>query len=257
MFESRPIWTAIAIYDHLACVQEQRGSILNLNEASAVLFRSLVCVAYHIKTGPFKLTWVRYGVNPLLHPEYRQYQVVVIFMRHWVYAEEILKRGSRTNPHFISKSVGATPVGISKTDALPDRLYLGIQLTDLDHPLLSDLLQNRNEKYSFDSGWYSPQQIEAVRDFIMLKYQRMVVNPRALANPRVVMADIASIDQLRKELHEHPKKVPVDQFDFELVNEAQHILGLFDSPTNESIPDLLDVITKKSTSFSLDRILSY
>jgi general transcription factor 3C polypeptide 5 (transcription factor C subunit 1) len=257
MFEARPIWTALAIYDHLSTIQEQRGNILNLNEANATVFRSLVCVAYHVKTGPFKLAWVRYGVNPVLHPEYRQFQVVVIFMRHWVYADEILKRAARPNPRFISKSIGATPPGISKADALPDRLYLGIELVDLDHPVLCDLLQTWNERYSFESGWYSAQQIAAVRDFVMLKYQRMVVNPQAAGLPKLVMADITSIDQVKRELHDHPKKVPVDQFDFELMNEAQHILGIFDAPATDTIPELVEVITRKSTSLSLDRVHSY
>jgi hypothetical protein len=54
-----------------------------------------------------------------------------------------------------------------------------------------------------------------------------------------------------------PKKVPTDQFDFELMTEAQLILGMFDSPTRETIPDLLDLVTRKSPALSLDRVHSY
>ena len=54
MFEERPIWTSLAIYDHLVRTNETRASILDMSEATAGIFHALSCVAYHVKTGPFK-----------------------------------------------------------------------------------------------------------------------------------------------------------------------------------------------------------
>jgi general transcription factor 3C polypeptide 5 (transcription factor C subunit 1) len=258
MFEVRPIWTSLAIYDYLTLHRESRGNILDINEASGSLFHSLVCVAYHIKTGPFKVCWVRYGINPLLSSEYRLYQVVVLSLREWTYAEELSKLISRTNNRYISKKVGSTPIGISKGEVLPDRLFFGLQLVDLDHPLLSEILQESQSQYSFHSGWFTSNQLTAVRDFIMLKYQRLIITPQNSKLGKSIMLDITSVDQLKRELQSiRPKKVAADQFDFELLNDAQQILGIYDSPENETIPELLDVITKKFTAFTLDRVHSY
>lgn len=248
----------MAIYDHLVRVQERRGEILDLPESSATLFHALSCVAYHVKTGPFKVTWVRYGINPLRDPAYRLYQVVIISLRAWDYAEELQKRIVRKSTKYIAKKVGEVPVGVSRAMALPDRLYFGLQLTDLEHPVLAELLAQSEEKYSFKSGWFSVAQLAAVREFVMLKYQRMIGDPGAEKLADVIMADVSSLEQVKQELGgKKQKKPPGEVFDFELLNEVQGILGLDVAPGTEPTEELLDVVTRKACAFSIDRVLGY
>jgi general transcription factor 3C polypeptide 5 (transcription factor C subunit 1) len=258
LFEQRPIWTSVAIYDHLVRVKEHRGEILDLPENSAALFHALSCVAYHVKTGPFKVTWVRYGINPLRDPAYRLYQVVIISLRAWDYAEELQKRIVRKSTKYIAKKVGEVPKGMSRTMSLPDRLYFGLQLIDLEHPVLSELLAHSEGQYSFNSGWFTVIQLAGVRDFVMLKYQRMIIEPGAEKLADVIMADISSLEQIKQALEiKRQKKNPGEVFDFELLNEVQGILGLDITPGTEPIEELLEVVTKKACAFSVDRVLGY
>jgi general transcription factor 3C polypeptide 5 (transcription factor C subunit 1) len=258
LFEARPIWTSIAIYDHLVRVAEARGDVLELPENGPAIFRALACVAYHIKTGPFKVTWVRYGINPLREPAYRMYQVVVISLREWDYADELEKRIQRRSMKYISKKIGETPAGISRAMALPDRLYFGLQLIDIEHPILAELLARAEPQYSLASGWFTDAQIAAVRDFVRLKYQRMIVDPAAEKAAAVIMADITSFEQLRQELGlKKQKKAAGEAWDFELINEAQAILGLDGAPGTETVEELFGIVTRRSCSFLMDRVLSY
>jgi general transcription factor 3C polypeptide 5 (transcription factor C subunit 1) len=257
MFDTRPIWTSVAIYDHLVTVNEQRANILDICGSGIAFFRALSCVAYHIKTGPFKVCWVRYGVNPLLDPSFRMYQVVIISLREWQYAEELQKRMVRKSTRYISKNIRETPIGMSRAWALPDRLYFGLQLIDIDHPVITDLLAQSQDQYSLTSGWFVASQISAVRDFVMLTYQRMMIDPKGEAMAKVLMADITSTEQVKQELGSiRPKKSTGEVFDFELINEVQGILGIYDSSGTETIQDLLDVITRKTCALSIDRALS-
>jgi general transcription factor 3C polypeptide 5 (transcription factor C subunit 1) len=257
LFQERPIWTSVAIYDRLVQVRESRGEILDIPESSAVLFHALSCVAYHVKTGPFKVTWVRYGINPLRDDAYRLYQVVVVSLRAWDYAEELQKRIVRRSTKYIAKKVGEVPVGMSRASALPDRLYFALQLIDLEHAVLGEILGRSERQYSFASGWFANAQIAAVRDFVMLKYQRMILDPAAEAHPDVVMDDIASIEMVRQELgRKKQKRTPGEAFDFEFLNEVQGILGLDGAPGAEPIEELLEVVTRKACALSVDRVLA-
>jgi general transcription factor 3C polypeptide 5 (transcription factor C subunit 1) len=258
LFEQRPIWTALAICDHLVRVQETRGDILELPEISATIFRALSCVAYHIRTGPYRVVWVKYGINPLRDPAYRMYQVVTVSLRSWDYAEELQKRIVRKSTKYISQKVGEVVPGMTWANALPDRLFFALQLCDLEHPLLTDILAQCEPSYSFASGWFRPEQIAAVRDFVMLKYQRMLIDPNAEKIAELIMADISSIEQVRQELAvKKPRKAPGETFDFELLNEVQGILGVDGGPGTEPIDALLEVVTRKACAISIDRVLSY
>jgi general transcription factor 3C polypeptide 5 (transcription factor C subunit 1) len=258
MFEDRPIWTSLAIYDHLVTVAETRANVLDINEANASIFHALACVAYHVRTGPFKMCWVRYGINPLLDDRYKMYQVVIVSLREWDYAEDLLRMiENRGCGHGFSKRVGATPIGVSKSDSFPDRLFFGLQLLDLDHPLIGQILAQSQERYSFTSGWFTRQQIDNVRDFLMVKYKRMMTGPDGDRNAAILMADVISLVQIQRELGAaKPKKAVGEVFDFQLMAEVQSILGIFET-TTESLQELADLVTKKACAISVDRVLSY
>jgi hypothetical protein len=139
-------------------------------------------------------------------------------------------------------------------------LYFGLQLIDLEHTRSwAELLAQSEEKYSFKSGGFSVAQLAAVREFVMLKYQRMIGAPGAEKLADVIMADISSLEQVktgtwRKETKE---TTGVRYSTFELLNEVQGILGLDVAPGTEPIEELLDVVTKKACAFSIDRVLGY
>jgi general transcription factor 3C polypeptide 5 (transcription factor C subunit 1) len=257
MFEVRPIWTSLAIYDRLVTVGETRANVLDINEANASIFHALSCVAYHIKTGPFKMCWVKYGINPLLEDRYKMYQVVIVSLREWDYAEDLLALIERRGKSGFSKKVGTTPIGVSRSDSYPERLFFGLQLIDIEHPLVAHILLQSQERYSFTSGWFTKEQIDNIRDFLMVKYQRMMTDPEGDRHARVIMADVTSVVQIQKELGlMKPKKVVGDVFDFQLLTEAQGILGIFDANA-ESIQELEDLVARKSCAVSVNRILSY
>lgn len=261
MFERRPIWTSLAIYDHLVSVSEKRANVLDVGEASPTIFHALACVAYHIKTGPYKMCWVKYGINPLLNENYKMYQIIVVSLRDWSYAEEVVKRAARTTSKYRSKKIGSTPVGISTVQALPDRLYFGIQLIDIvQNPLIEEVLGESNSEYSFSTGWFSQDQISAVRDFIVLKYTRMMTMEGGEQIGDIIMANVTSVSEVRKELSSKrsaKKSTNQEHFDFEFVNEAQGIIGVYDSNGNETVAELLDVVSQKTCCFVIDRMLSY
>lgn len=259
MFERRPIWTSLAVYDHLVSVNEQRSNILDIAEASPAIFHALACVAYHVKTGPFKSCWVRYGINPLLKSDYKLYQVVVVSLREWEHADELMKRVTRKRNKYIAKKIGSIPVGVSKAETLPDRLYFGIQIIDIiTHPVLEELLSRSNNEYSFNTGWFSFEQIKSVRDFLVLKYTRMMEMENGESLGNVIMSNIASVQDVTKELGEKTaQRQSGEQFDFEFVNVAQDILGIYDSHGDEGIDELLGAVSQKTCSLVLDRIFSY
>jgi hypothetical protein len=68
------------------------------------------------------------------------YQLVVISLCELDSAEQLEKRIVRKSTRCIGRKTGGTPLGMSKAMALPERLYFGLQLIDIDHPIVAELL---------------------------------------------------------------------------------------------------------------------
>lgn len=256
MFDERPIWTILAIYDHL--IELQKVDILEMNQQNPQIFHNLAVVAYHIRNGPFQNCWVRYGVNPVLTNQYALYQTVLLSLKEWQYADEIMQPTRKSN-RLISQKISSLPAGISKITAIPERLVYAFQLFDLsqsnnNNPFLEELLSETEETFSFTSGWYSTNVIDTIRKFALLKLQRMIIDKSK--SPLVIMSDIVSADQIQKELDVYKTKTTTfDSFDFEFLSDAQPHLEHDESASEESLFDLVDIITSKSCSIEFDSIL--
>lgn len=258
MFEFRPIWTSLAIYDYLNKTEETRGSVRDLGESTAVIFHSLSAIAYHIKTGPFKMCWVKYGINPLLDSQYRMFQVCVVSLRDWDFADELMKRVNRKSNKYVAKKINTVPVGMSRGMALPDRLYFGVQLCDIEHPLIDNILSEYLPKYTFSTGWFSQSQITDVRDFLLLSYQRMITTEGGETMVKMLMANVATTKDVRNELGTvKPKRERTDLFDYQLLADAQAILGVYDSGGgSESVAELAERMNK-APAFVMGRHNNY
>ncbi|VVD02713.1 unnamed protein product [Leptidea sinapis] len=101
MFEDRPIWSS-SLVKHLT----------NIKEPSLRMI--FPCLAYYLKTGPWRLLWVRYGYDPRKEPNARIYQTLDFRLRHTV-----LSRDSKTN---VSKRKTVTDPSNSE-DVLESAVY--------------------------------------------------------------------------------------------------------------------------------------
>lgn len=247
LFDERPIWTTLALFDRLNENIKENADVCNLSEQSAAVFHSIACVAYSIKNGPYILCWVRYGINPILRSDFSKFQSLVFSLKDWSYTDEMMKKAALSTD---SKSrqvqkISQLPKGISKLSTVPNRLFFAIQLCDLHESFIENLLQTKEDHYSFQSGWYSMAQIDTVRKFAMLKLQRLITLPiDSTINPNIIMADIVSVDDLKKELDKDKEATEI--FDFEFLNAARNIFGIDSFTEQETKEDLFNQFTEKA-----------
>ena len=251
MFTERPIWTALAIFDKLS--NNEAFQKLQLNETSTVFFHTLAYVAYYVKNGPFKMCWVRYGVNPIKSNSFAQYQSIVLSLKDWEFAEEITKRIKR---RYIPK-VEVVPPGISSLSTLPNRLFYGVQLCDIKDYFVKELLKTDNIKYSLKSGWYPEDVVVNIRKFCLLKLQRML-NDQSSVHSDIIMADVSSLADLKKSIElAHPVQKK-QEFDFQFMNEFQTALGVYESSEASSKEEFSSIFGKRFSILSVcDRINTY
>lgn len=256
MFKDRPIWTTLAIYDYLNENYKDRKDILEMNQQNPQIFHCLAIVAYHIRNGPFQMCWVRYGINPILAPNFALHQSVLLALREWQYADDIIQ-STRKATRLISQKISSLPIGISKINAVPERLLYAFQLIDVDdNEFIRKLLNEIQEEFSPTTGWYSSEVIDTIRKFELLKLQRMILDKKHTP-PSIIMADITSADQIQKELDVYkPKTTGIDSFDKELKLQAQSILDISESADEESLSELYEYFMSKSCSNMFDRMLS-
>ena len=252
MFTDRPIWTALAIFDHFSNLPTFKN--LHLNETSTVFYHTLSCVAYYIKNGPFKMCWVKYGVNPLMSQHCANFQTIVLSLKTWEYADEISKRIKRKH---IPK-IDAVPPGISSLSTLPNRLFYGIQLCDLNDQFPQDLLSTIQPRFNQHSGWFPSETIINIRKFCLLKLYRMLKDESSKIHPDIIMADVSSKSDLKKGLEQAHPVQKQKEFDFELLNEFQSALGIYQSSDASSSDDFKAIFGKKFSILSVnDRLNSF
>ena len=253
-FSLRPIWTSLSLIDFLVQKKEKRGNILKLNEQNQVFFHTLASVAYYIKNGPFKLCWIKYGINPLNHFKYKIFQTIVLSLKSWEFAADLQKKFNKTTG-FQQKFIEDLPIGISSLNTLPNRLFYALQLIDLNEDYIQNSIKNHLENYNFQSGWFSNNIITNIRKFCLLKLQRMLNNENYIN----LMDDILNDNDLHKTLEkinlEKPKK---NLFDYVFQNIAQEILNIYDNDPLLNQDDVTSILNKQFLSISLtDRILSF
>jgi len=259
LFCERPIWTALALFDYFASNGISIGGVLQMSEQSPIFFHTLATVAYYIKNGPYKLCWVKYGYNPLNHPKFSLYQAVVLSLKSWEHAPTILKKVPKTSSGYSSKSIENIPKGISKLSVLPNRLFYALQIFDLNDVFIRHITQFPLEKYDFQSGWYSDKTISVIRQFCILKLQRMLDPSLSNQDSSILMADIVTEFDLKKSLEKEKSSVSDNsEYDFVFLNQAQSILNVFDESPSIETEDIKLILSKKFSAISVpDRLLTY
>lgn len=254
LFKERPIWTTLAIFDYLNENYKDKISILEMNQQNPQIFHCLAVVAYHIRNGPFQMCWIRYGINPILTPNFALYQSVLLALREWPYADDIIQ-STRKATRLISQKISSLPIGISKINAVPERLLYAFQLFDVNGDrYVKQLLDEVQDEFSSTTGWYSSDVIDKIRKFELLKLQRMILDKKNTP-PSIIMADVNSDEQVQKELDVNKTKGS-ESFDKELYLQTQSILDISESADKESLSDLKEYYLSKSCSKSFDRILN-
>ncbi|KAJ3368966.1 tau 95 subunit of transcription factor TFIIIC [Allomyces arbusculus] len=86
LFDARPVWTRLALVNALQALPNK------LDGADAVrkLKRILPSVAYYLTSGPWKMTWVRFGFDPKVNRQTRVFQILDTrnhFKAGWVRAK--------------------------------------------------------------------------------------------------------------------------------------------------------------------------
>lgn len=252
LFDERPIWTVLAIFDKFS-TSKSVITDLKMNENSPVFFHTLACVAYFVRNGPFKMCWVKYGVNPIAQKELSIYQTIVLSLKTWEYADEISKRITRTSKYIPRNE--EVPTGISSLNAIPNKLFYAIQICDLRDSYPTQMSQMKLDSYNRNHGWYHEEIITNIRKFCLLKLQRLLKDSKKV-NPNILMADINSNVDLAKEISRSKESQKKIDFDFLFVNDFQGILGICE--TNLDNCDYQNILGKKFTFMScVDRINNY
>ncbi|CAK7202089.1 tau 95 subunit of transcription factor TFIIIC [Sporothrix eucalyptigena] len=182
--EERPVWTRRGLINRMTAITG-----LPLTENRLKQYFGHVC--YQFKGGPWRDTLVRYGVDPRIDPECRQYQTMQFKLHkheerkdaHWHYVEEVAgeepseggeRRGRHVATPLETADAAAAGAGDGTTDASPasmrhrkdthifdGRSYCDDgkiwQVCDLHDPVLSKFLAEapvRPECERMGAGWY-------------------------------------------------------------------------------------------------------
>ncbi|KAK9328876.1 RNA polymerase III transcription factor IIIC subunit-domain-containing protein [Lipomyces starkeyi] len=165
-FEERPIWTRRALEE------EALDEELRHMWASHVKF-ALPYVAFTWKSGPWRATYTKYGIDPRKDNKYAKYQTE--YFRIAPKDEEEGKRPGRTVP-----LKGEEDADDRKPDGdVPTHIFDGIhlptgrsfQLCDITDPVLAELVQHGGLRDEADEkdGWYQATTMSKIRRIIRLK----------------------------------------------------------------------------------------
>lgn len=178
LFTTRPLWTRRALLNHLP------------NNAPIFLTRyALAYVSFAIRSGPWRDTYCRFGVDPRSDPQYRKYQSILVQL--------VPSKGPRTsslNPtNTNAANMDADTVAYARTwSRSPDRsshIFTGTgsvppdgkawQLCDLQDPHLKTLvdvpelhLRAKCEERYF--GWYPNGTVSKIRILLKTKVDAMM-----------------------------------------------------------------------------------
>ncbi|KAG1042171.1 hypothetical protein G6F43_011955 [Rhizopus delemar] len=199
LFEQRPIWTRYAI----RCVLEPKYS--------KHLIKALANHAYTFTNGPWRDTWVKYGVDPRKNVEYHKYQILD--------ARRFHDSESKTNKYTGIKSVmmykrrDASNESVNLTNKHifdghstpgPSSMY---QLCDITDPEITPLLYNKNylqEEANVHSGYYYQCVFDRIRRYTREKQVHLVKEKKPLHIPNAEKGLMNEVEQ-EKQKKEYEK----------------------------------------------------
>ncbi|KAK9475121.1 RNA polymerase III transcription factor IIIC subunit-domain-containing protein [Dipodascopsis tothii] len=173
LFEARPIWTKRALVAHLP----PRLKELGMNHVKF----ALPYVAFTWKSGPYRATYTRYGVDPRTDARYAEYQIE--FFRFSPDEE----READSSPLRNERAQPPVPDHVFDGVHLPP--HRSFQLCDLRDPVLCDLLASGGRRDVCDvmDGWIKATTMSKIRRIIKMKLKAL------LAGHEPAVLDVAKV----------------------------------------------------------------
>ncbi|XP_059049869.1 general transcription factor 3C polypeptide 5-like, partial [Achroia grisella] len=181
MFEERPIWSMNLIKYH----SKVRTPSLKI---------ILPCLAFYMKSGPWKMLWVKYGYDPRKDPAARMYQSLDFRVRHTVGVHSVVmtreyahyKRADRVrnaqkrrrvnDPNSGTEEISEAAVYF-RPGVPPAQRQVYYQLCDIKLPEVEELLAKEPSPGYLchpKRGWLPPKGEETCRDH-MFEYLKQMV----------------------------------------------------------------------------------
>ena len=172
LFQERPIWSRVA----LNC---------KTGADSGSLRSALSHIAYHFSTGPWKYSWIKFDIDPRVHPKYKWYQVVECKAARPKHArskalqasdhsfttsltDEAVSRASvksREVPEYVrdpkSYLLTAEPSGLTAR--------LSYQLIDIEIDRVRELIASTDGNETVctkETGWFSAEVYELIKSLV-------------------------------------------------------------------------------------------
>ncbi|CAG4943942.1 unnamed protein product [Colias eurytheme] len=169
MFEERPIWS----YNHI-----KHHTKIKLASLKIIL----PCLGLHNRTGPWKMSWVKFGYDPRKEPQARYYQTLDFRVRHAVTYDQVTSRRERsfkkvpldessTEEHIPEGSVYFKPFTI------PPQRQIYYMYCDIQVPEVQEILSVEPPTGYLchaKRGWLAPDAAQKCRD-IIFKYIKQAV----------------------------------------------------------------------------------
>lgn len=165
LFDIRPVWTKSAL-------------MYNARYTEAHLKYLLALRAYYFTSGPFRITWVRFGYDPRSDPSSRQYQIIDYRLRtniRTILREQQPDRypRGRTKTHKnlqdddTNEQYGESSY-IFKPGLIPPHKQMFYQVCDIKLPEVQERLNqfSKDSAYDAKTGWLSEEFFDFVREQI-------------------------------------------------------------------------------------------
>ena len=169
LFQERPIWSRVA----LNC---------KTGADSGSLRSALSHVAYHFSSGPWKFSWIKFGIDPRMHPKYKWYQVVECKVAR---ARHARSKALQASDYSFTTSLTDQAVSIesAKSRQVPEYVRdpksylltaeaavhtarLSYQLIDIEIECMRELIRSTDGNETVctkETGWFSAQDYEQIK----------------------------------------------------------------------------------------------
>ncbi|XP_065203114.1 general transcription factor 3C polypeptide 5 [Planococcus citri] len=160
LFELRPVWT--------------RNALSNITRINEVALKYLLALsAYHFTSGPFRISWVRFGYDPRKDPAAKKYQTVDYRIRgnvQTLLVERYPSRYAFRNKHKPWKDEKVNieeNCYVFKPGYLPPHGQMFYQLCDIHIPEIQQKLETFDDcEYDLKNGWLPEEFCDEIRKTI-------------------------------------------------------------------------------------------
>ena len=175
LFEERPIWSRVS----LNCkTRADSGSLRS----------ALSCIAYHFCSGPWKFSWIKFGIDPRTLPKYKWYQVVecktsrLKSARSKAFqASDYSFTTSLIDDDDVSRDTASSRVlpdhranpdsYLFTADSTPQTARMTYQLIDIELDSVKQLIRSNDGSETVctkETGWFSAEVLDKIRTEIRI-----------------------------------------------------------------------------------------